>query len=260
MAHDVQMAPWSGAFTIDWVADGRLPFAQIDARRFVLDDKATIRYEGCTGLEGALDEDTIERIREVDATRLPATDLASIPPMLRWFANTYGLHTPAALIHDWLIDDDPRSKPFITNEQADRYFRFMLGAVGVPFFKRWIMWSAVALATRFRTGGVRMYLVVLWALLATAGIVAFGWAALGIAFDVGLPWDVNPGLALLLSLAAPWIASSLWGRQYGAGVVGSMAAPWILPPTAFASVGFLIYRILERGVAPVERFVKRVRS
>ena len=34
--------------------------------------------------------------------------LASIPSALRWFENTYGRHTPAALIHDNLIRPKPR--------------------------------------------------------------------------------------------------------------------------------------------------------
>ena len=39
--------------------------------------------------------------------RLPRTDLASVPLPLRWLVSNYGVHTPAALIHDWMIDTEP---------------------------------------------------------------------------------------------------------------------------------------------------------
>ncbi|MFT7645893.1 MAG: hypothetical protein ACI8Y4_000626 [Candidatus Poriferisodalaceae bacterium] len=259
-------APWAGAFTIDWSTDERLPLAQINAKYFVLDDRATVRFNGRTGLEGKISDATLERIRVVDSTKLPQTDLASVPSIVRWFANTYGAYTPAALIHDWLIEESSErgagtdAPSAVTNEQADRYFRYMLSAVGVPVFKRWIMWSAVALATRFRTRSIKTVLAVMWATLATAGIIAFVWSALGLAFEVELPGDAKAGAVLIASLAAPVLASLLWGRQVGAGLVGSAAALWILPPSIFAGAGFLIYRVLEFAASPLDRLWRKFRQ
>ena len=48
-----------------------------------------------------------------DATTIEAlaepTDLASIPQFMRWFDDTYGRHTLAAIIHDRLIRDEPNT-------------------------------------------------------------------------------------------------------------------------------------------------------
>ena len=80
------------------------------------------------------------------------SDLASVPPFLRWFTDPYGAYTPAALIHDKLITKQPNGGPLKDDAASDRFFRFMLDSVGVPFFKRWIMWADVALRTRYAVG------------------------------------------------------------------------------------------------------------
>ena len=47
----------------------------------------------------------------VTAEHLGRTDLASIPSFLGWFARRSGRHTPAALLHDQLITDEPERLP-----------------------------------------------------------------------------------------------------------------------------------------------------
>ena len=50
------------------------------------------------------------------------TDLASIPTFMRWFVNTYGLHTLAALLHDNLIVDTPNGGALESDTLSDRFF------------------------------------------------------------------------------------------------------------------------------------------
>jgi hypothetical protein len=90
---------WPG-FTITGPHPGEISLRQIDSKSFVLEQGMTIRYDGATGLEGLdrVDEATIEMIRSLTSAELQSTDLASVPGLLRWFTNTYGLHTPAALV------------------------------------------------------------------------------------------------------------------------------------------------------------------
>lgn len=111
-------------------------------------------------------EDEAERDSET-------TNLASVPPFMRWFENPYGTHTLAALIHDELIVSQPNGGALGSDTLADRYFRKMLQASGVPWIKSWIMWGAVAVRTRSAAGGLRLWSLIAWGLLAVVGIGCF---------------------------------------------------------------------------------------
>jgi Protein of unknown function (DUF1353) len=71
-----------------------------------------------------------------------STDLASVPFWLWWFVASYGLHTRAALLHDHLVDVKQ-----IDRVEADRVFRLALEESKVRWMRRWLMWTAVSLAT-----------------------------------------------------------------------------------------------------------------
>jgi hypothetical protein len=177
------------------------------------------------------------------------TDLASVPRYMRWFEGAYGVHTLAAIIHDDLIQDEPNSLPLGDDTLADRFFREMMQSAGVPWLKRWIMWSAVALRSRWAVGGVRRLSVLLWVVLSAVGITSFV-AALGAG---ALGWDVPVDTVPLLTFALvlPLLAGLLWGKQFGAGIVAAVAGLWILPAAALAGVGYLIYLALERAARAV---------
>lgn len=102
-----------------------------------------------------------QRFRYVEPSgrefRIPAccesfkTDLASVPAALTWLVPKDGTHTPAALLHDALINDPMKpvdyTGPTIDRVEADKIFREAMAHLGVPFLRRWVMWSAVSLAT-----------------------------------------------------------------------------------------------------------------
>lgn len=253
---DSQGGSWEPAFTITGAHPDQISLRQIDAKRFVLGDSMTIRYNGETGLEDLEDvsAEKIEEIRTLTADRLRGTDLASVPGILRWFTNTYGLHTPAALIHDWLIGAGRGSARVIDDRYADRYFRFMLHELGVPWLKRWIMWAAVALRTRWKSNILRKLTVFVWVIAAIAGLAALAGSIVALATDIELPGETEPLLVLAASLVGPFVFSVLWGKQYGAGLVASFVAPWILPPAVFAALGYVVYRVIELVASP---FVRR---
>lgn len=246
-------APWSRSFVVADPASGAVsPDAairlyQTGPKQFAL--QSTVRYVGArTGLEGKVDDAVIADVREVGPATLPVTDLASVPQPLRWLVAQYGVHTPAALVHDRLIGPRP-DLPGLTDAYADRYFRFMLRDVGVRLLRRWLMWAAVALRTRWKAGGARSVSVAVWAVASLAGIVL---AVTAVA-------DGNAPLLVLTSVA-PFVFAALWWRQYGAGLVAAAAAPWVLPPTIFGAAGFYVYaalewlagRFVEREATPVE--------
>jgi hypothetical protein len=84
------------------------------------------------------------------------TDLASVPFFLAWFVRSYGRHTLAAVLHDYLWrkrrDDVPLAR-------ANHIFRIAMYELKVPLIRRWIMWTAVSLAMltmRGRAGKIRV--------------------------------------------------------------------------------------------------------
>jgi len=171
------------------------------------------------------------------------SDLASIPRYMRWFESAYGAHTLAAVLHDDLIVDEPNGGPLGSDTLSDTFFREMMQAAGVPWLKRWIMWAAVALRSRWAAGGIRRISVFVWIVLSFLGITASVWAAGSVLFDWGGP---DAWLLMSIALALPFVAAGLWGRQYFAGIVAAAAALWILPAAAVAGVGYVIYLGLER--------------
>lgn len=227
-------SPWT-SFDIDGTAGAQIQLCQVDRGTFAL--RSTIRYRGETGLEGLLDPALIDDIREITPDDLPYTDLTSVPVLFRWFAGRYGSHTPAALIHDRYIGDD-HGIDELTDPFIDRYFRFMLQATGVRWLKRWIMWSAVAARSRWHAGngwlGLRRWMLIAWILLSIAGTTLLIWSA------VTGQWGW-----FVVALLAPALASPLWGRQIGAGLVMAYAGPFIVPPAILAAVAVGIYTASE---------------
>lgn len=71
------------------------------------------------------------------------TDFASVPRPLRSIVSETGVHTRAAVLHDYLLHST-----HITASDADGIFRRVLREAGVGFLLRWLMWSAV----RFGSG------------------------------------------------------------------------------------------------------------
>jgi len=247
-----QPLSWKGSFSVRaktvgpdgqvLLRDDVIPLRQRDETVFELGE-VEIYYKRRTGLEGKVPEAVIEEARHLDNTKLATTDLASVPALLRWFTNTYGVYTPAALIHDRLIPSHEGSA--ITDELADRYFRFMLGAVGVPRFKRYIMWTAVAMRTRwFSKQRYKRVLLIIWGATSLLGITSLVASLSAILFDTGLPVG-SPREVLGVSLVAPVILSALWWRQCAAGVVAAMTAPWVLPAAIIAGLASGVYRLLE---------------
>ena len=68
-------------------------------------------------------------------------DLASVPRLFRNIINTYGSHTKAAVIHDFLYRNG--YKVGISRKEADKIFLAVMKEQGVGFFKRQVMYRAV---------------------------------------------------------------------------------------------------------------------
>lgn len=248
-----RVAPTSG-FEVDHPT-GNVGIVQIDANRFLVSNAfrftdAAIEAELVAALidKGLEPDEALQAVEEA-RTFSPGddnpTDLASIPQFMRWFENPYGLHSLAALIHDELITDEVNGGSLGSDTLADRFFREMMRRSGVPWLKRWIMWSAVALRTRFAAGGARRWSVVAWVGLSVVGITS-AVGAVG-AWWLDWPWPIGAGRSLVVAVALPFLAAPLWGRQWGASLVSAVTAFWLVPAALVAGAGYAVYVVLERG-------------
>ncbi len=238
---------------------GRVGLVQIDRTNFLVTKEFRFRDERVTGslvrhmvADGVSAEEAriaVDDARRFTPTEENPTDLASIPRFMRWFESPYGTHTLAAILHDELIREEPNSGALHSDTRADWFFREMLRETGMPWLKRWIMWAAVALRTRWAAGGARKASVLGWIVLAVLGIAAFVWAV-----GVGLgDWpEPLPAVALLgLALVLPFVAGAFWGKQYGASLIAAVAALWVLPAVVFVGLGYGVYRALEWGASHI---------
>lgn len=186
----------------------------------------------------------VDAARTLHATT--TTDLASVPRFLAWFEAPYGPHTLAAMLHDQLIVDEVNGGGLKSDTLADSFFRDMMGAAGVPLFKRWLMWTAVAARTRFAAGGWRRISLIVWGLSAIVGI-AFAGSALGHwLFEGPRLLDLSPLVLLGIAVTLPFLAGLLWGRQYGASVVAAAAGAWLIPAAVIVLFALVVYHLLEK--------------
>lgn len=230
--------PWNGVFVVldsdgSPLADQGLPLRQVTSSRFEVG--AAIRYVGETGL--APERDDLVRLLPLDRDR--RSDLASVPAVLRWFERPHGVHTPAALFHDYLL-----GQPEIPAVEADLLFRNMLVALQVPRVRRNLLWAAVAMRTRWVEHRASL---ILWVVLSVLGLLTFVVALVGLVFGgFDLPsWTGGNVVALVVSALAPLPASLLWGGARKAALIAAFAAIWMLPAAAIALLALAVYRVLE---------------
>ncbi len=251
------MAPNSG-FEVD-DSNGEVSLSQDDDANFLVrtafrfsDERVLSMLRRQIGGDPAAGKAMVDKARTcpawVHANASPdsKTDMASVPRFLRWFENTYGLHTLAAIIHDRLITDlGPNTGALNSDTLSDRFFREMMAACGVPFLKRWIMWAAVAMRTRWAAGGYRRVTLVVWLLLATIGIAAAVGSVVALVSASGVVFGSSWSTLAFVAVVMPFASAALWGRQYGASIVAAGAALWILPPAVLAGAGYVVYSALE---------------
>ncbi len=191
------------------------------------------------------------------------TDLASSPWFFAWLVPGLGTHLPAVLLHDALVVRPGEGKthigPDVDREEADRILRDAMASLGTPVVRRWLMWSAVTLATAFSTLRPRWR----WAPLVVATLLAV--AALGVAATLDLldvadvlpwmgesPWYLELALGSVFAVLIPLVVSVLWGRLWRAGAIAGVALALLLHVTVAVALVYGIYWIVERAVSARE--------
>ena len=235
--------------------DGQVEMAQVGRKDFCVGTRFVFTHRGTLDkLQRSLEArhhppdaaaEMVNRARTFEVDR-SLTDLASVPKFMSWFEMPYGRHTLAAMIHDRLITDgDPNTGALGSDTLSDTFFREMLAVAGVPVFKRWLMWAAVAMRTRWAAGGWRRTKMVVWAVLAVLGNVFVIAAAGQGLFGWGNLLGFSPLGLLAIVAVLPFAAGWLWGKQFGASVVTAAGGAWLIPAAAIVLVGLLCYIVLE---------------
>lgn len=197
------------------------------------------------------------------------TDLTSVPALFTWLVPKTGAHLPAALLHDALVAgrDDPTS--YVSTEgrtvdrvEADRVFRDAMADTGTGVIRRWIVWTAVTVATIFVGRAVPWSRPRHWSYRVAAAVTIvtilwLGWSATSDLFDrswvgaVDVPWmGDRPWWQELLgglsgAIVLPLALSLLWGRLRMAGAIAGVMLAVLLHVTVGVAVIGATYLALE---------------
>jgi hypothetical protein len=170
------------------------------------------------------------------------SDLTSVPTVFTWLVPRTGVHLPAALLHDGLVvaPGEPMSftGPAVDRAEADRIFRDAMADLGTGLLRRWLIWTAVTLATvAAGVPPVRTRRLVVFGTLAV--VVVLGVLATLDLLDVAdlLPWmgDRSLGAELLGGAAGavvvPALFAAAWGRFWRAGLIAGIALALLIHVT-----------------------------
>jgi hypothetical protein len=198
------------------------------------------------------------------------TDLTSVPALFTWLVPKTGAHLPAALLHDALVAgrDDPTS--YVSTQghevdrvEADRIFRDAMADTGTGVIRRWIVWTAVTVATVFvgrevpwtpakhwsyRVAAVVTIVTILWlGWSSTADLVDRSWVgAVDVPWMGDRPWWAEVAGGLSGAIVLPLALSLLWGRLRMAGAIAGVMLAVLLHVTVGLAVIGTTYLALER--------------
>ncbi|MGH8986581.1 MAG: DUF1353 domain-containing protein [Acidimicrobiia bacterium] len=221
------------------------------------------------------------------------TDLASVPRVMTWLFPRYGQYSKAAVLHDYLCQtvgqetiavyptreggDDAGHGSGETQEQlirvadrsdADEIFRLVMTELGVPWARRWLMWSAVSWATlltslwpgRSSKAALRMTgrVIVVAGALAVLALVALLWPG-----GIGSVLFVVGGATALAAVVmlAGYVALGRWDRWlvYLAAFGMTVASIPLIVVGAVIAVMLALYLLFEDAFSGFRATRARVR-
>ena len=196
--------------------------------------------------------------------RATTSDLTSVPALFRWLVPQTGRHLPAALVHDGMVlgPDEPPTYlgPPVDRVTADRFFRDGMKALGTSGIRRWIVWTAVAVASAWSHPALlRRWLWRLVIAVTVLAIVVLGGLATVDYFDCreALPWmgqlpwwrELLQGGAMAIAIPVV-IALVLWWGQRRAGMILGVALAFFLHVTLALGLVLSLYTLAENVVRP----------
>jgi hypothetical protein len=184
------------------------------------------------------------------------TDLASIPRFFAWLIPGIGTHLPAVLVHDALVvnpgQEPTHLGPTVDREEADRILRDAMASLATPLLRRWLMWTAVIIATCWSTLQPRV-----WWRIRIVGTIAIV-VALGVVATLDFidVWDVLPWMGDrpwwvevvgggVVAVIVPLVISIAWGHLWRAGAILGVALAFLLHVTVLLVALYGVYWVLE---------------
>jgi hypothetical protein len=219
--------------------------------------------------------DDVELIVPAKAIQNPAppakrftTDLTSVPQLFTWLVPKSGTHLPAALLHDGLVSDGQKEHdgPDLTRVQADRVFREAMADLGTPVLRRWIIWTAVTLAS-VRSLPSKLLQLVMYAGLLAVGVLGY-LATLDLFDQIDVlpwmgnrPWNRELLYGLAAALVIPLVTSLPWAlaRLYRAGWIASWSIAVLFHVSIAVAAVSVGYQLSEWSVQIATRQHPRVR-
>jgi Protein of unknown function (DUF1353) len=200
------------------------------------------------------------------------TDLTSVPALFAWLVPKTGAHLPAALLHDGLVwTPSKEAQTYISTAgkvvdrvEADRIFRDGMADTGTGLVRRWLVWTAVTLATML--SGQETSTSKLWRayyrgiVVATLFSVAWlGYVSTADLFDRSDDWPLTYELSwmgdrsfaaeLVIGAAGaiviPAVLGVLWGKFRTAGWIAGIGVALLLHVTIGVLAVTLVYIVLE---------------
>lgn len=194
------------------------------------------------------------------------TDLASVPSVFAWLVPRTGAHLRAALVHDALLEERGEGLAYIgpemPAEEAHRVFRDGLADSDVGLVRRWLMWTAVTLASMLNGRGTGWSVAEHWRWRITLAGTVLVVALLGLlstldVLDVhaplvgGVPWTGEGEWWVRLctgaagAVAVPFVLGLIWGRFRVAGIITGIALALLLHVTVALIILTGIYQLVE---------------
>ena len=189
-----------------------------------------------------------------------STDLASIPRYFTWLVPGLGTHLPAVLLHDALVVKPGESPthlgPAVDREEADRILRDAMASLATPRLRRWLMWTAVIIATCWSTLRPR-----LWWRIRVIGTIAIVLVLGAIAtLDLIDAWDVLPWMGdrpwwvevlsgVVFAVIVPLVISIVWGHLWPAGAIAGVALAFLVHVTLVLFALYCLYWVFETALS-----------
>lgn len=205
----------------------------------------------CEGVTAGIGDDVF--VVPIDSEAF-VSDLASVPAVFTWLVPRSGAHLPAALLHDALVaGPDHHLGRAVGRLEADRIFRDSMAGLGTSTPRRWLMWSAVVLATIWlgalpRARWYRTVMIATLAVVASLGILGTA-EVVGVVSWTGWVDDralgARLGFGLVTAVVTPVLLSVLWWRLWPVGIITGVALALLLHVTLVLVALTLAFRALE---------------
>jgi uncharacterized protein DUF1353 len=185
------------------------------------------------------------------------TDLTSVPSWFTWLIPKSGLHLPAALIHDGLVLAPGETKTYVADHDisrttADQIFRDGMRDLGTNVVRRWLMWTAVTLASLWcctHKWWFRLVISLEVGLIVVLGAMA---SVDLLSHKELLPWMGHRGFwfelgsGAVFAVIVPAVLCLLWGRWWRAGIITGLSLAGLFHITIALAIISGLFQGVER--------------